>query len=38
MIWYHNALLFFYASPDLRCAVWPGAGTLTDAADGTPSL
>jgi hypothetical protein len=37
MIWHHNDLLFFYAAPDLRCAVCHAPAPLRDAADGTPA-
>jgi hypothetical protein len=35
MIWSHNNLLFFYAAPDVRCAVCHALAPLRDAADGT---
>jgi hypothetical protein len=35
MIWYHDNLLFFYAAPDVRCAVCQAPAPLRDAADGT---
>jgi len=36
MIWYHDALLCFYAAPEVPCVICQGPAPLQDAADGTP--